>query len=133
MFCTVKVRSAELPTLTVPKLWEDGATEITGAPTLPKPVTVGETVPTLDAMVTVPPTVPAAVGLNRTITGWLSFAPRLKAPPETMLKGAVAVTVPERVPPPMFCTVKVRSAELPTLTGPMLWVGGFTETAGTVP
>ncbi len=48
-----------------------------------------------------------------------------------MLKGAEVEALPLRVPPPVFVTVKVRSAELPTATLPKSSELGVTEMAGT--
>ena len=81
MFWTVKLRSFELPTVTVPKLSEDGVTLISGA--TPVPVTGRETLPPLDVKVTVPVALPVTVGEKRTTTAWVAPGPRLK-PPEAM-------------------------------------------------
>ena len=40
------------------------------------------------------------------------------------------LAVPVRMPLPTFCTVKVRSAVLPTKIGPKLWLAGVTEIVG---
>ena len=84
LFFTVKVRSFEVPTMTVPKLSEDGVTAITGAAP-PVPVTGGETLPPLDVKATVRVTLPVTVGEKRTMTSWLAPGPRLKDAPEAML------------------------------------------------
>ncbi len=61
----------------------------------------------------------------------LAPAPRLKEPPETTLKGLAALTEPVRVPPPVLVTVKLGSAELPTVTEPKSTEpAGLTERVG---
>src|SRR5947199_253102 len=80
----------------------------------PVPLTTGETLPPLDVKLTFPVKLPVAVGLKRTTTPWLAPAPRLKEPP------------------PVFWTVKVRSAELPTATLPKSCEAGVTLMAGFV-
>jgi len=63
--------------------------------------------------------VAAVVGVKRTVTDCVDpTPPRLKEPPDTMLKGAEVDTVPETTPPRAFCTVKVWSAKLPRFTFP---------------
>ena len=79
---TVNVRSAKLPTDTVPKFCEAGVTLICGGLAVPTPVTPGETLPPLDVKLTFPVKVPVAVGLKRTTTAWLAPAARLNGPPE---------------------------------------------------
>ena len=50
----------------------------------------------------------AVSGVNRTVTVAVAPAPtRLNEPPETTVKGADVVTVPDTVPPSVFCTVNV--------------------------
>src|SRR2546422_204882 len=98
-------------------------------PTTPIPVTWREGVSALEEKFTLPANVPVDVGLKRTDVSWLCPALRLKELPETMLKGAVVETLPVSVPPPVFCTVKLLSAELPTLMSPKLREAGLTETA----
>src|SRR2546422_28358 len=52
-------------------------------------------------------TVADAVGVKRTVTAWVApEPPRVNGLPDTMLKGAEADTLPETVPPRVFCTVK---------------------------
>src|SRR5439155_9925330 len=84
---------------------------------MPVPVTV-RVIPAAPLKVTLPAKVPVDVGLKRTLTRWLSPAAREKDPPEVTRNGALAVAVPLTTPPPVFCTVKVRSSELPTGTLP---------------
>jgi hypothetical protein len=73
--------------------------------------------------------VAVVVGVNRTFTAWVPPAPlRVNGLPDTTLKGAVTDAVPESVPPPVFDTVKVRSAKLPRATLPKFTVPvGLTE------
>ena len=48
--------------------------------------------------------------------------------PETILNGAATDTAPESVPPPVFVSVKVRSAKVPSATVPKVTVPvGLTE------
>jgi hypothetical protein len=71
------------------------------------------------------------VGLKRTTTDELTPAVRLKELPETTLKGLETLAVPDTVPPPVFVSVKLRSAEPPTPTAPKLTVPeGMTARAG---
>ena len=75
---------------------------------MPVPVTSREMVPPFAVKVTFALTVAERVGPKRTVTAWVAPAPtRLNGLPETTLKGAGAEAVPETVPPPVFCTVKV--------------------------
>ena len=91
----------------------------------PVPLTEREVLPPLDVKATVPFEVTAEVGLNRTVTLWLSPAPRLKEPPLKMLKGANGgAALPVSVLPPVFVTVNVRSAKEPTVTAPKSTEGG---------
>jgi hypothetical protein len=118
---TVKLWSADSPTVTVPKsVGPAGLTARAGGSSgsSPVPVTVREAEPASLAKETVWLYDWAAVGLRRTATVWLWPAVKLNEPPETMLKGLVVLTVPVRVPPPVLVTVKLRSAELPTVTVP---------------
>jgi len=68
--------------------------------------------------VTLPVEVTADVGRKRTVTVWLCPLLRLYEPPERMLKGALVLALPVRVPSPMFLTVKVLSSVCPTMTFP---------------
>src|SRR5438552_10429878 len=96
-----------------------GESEVrTGTGFPPVPVTTRERFPPLDVKLMLPGNVPVCVGLKRTRTSRLAPAPRLKEPPVTTLKGGEVEAFPIRVPVPLFCTVKVRSAELPTATVP---------------
>jgi hypothetical protein len=47
-----------------------------------------------------------------------------------MLNGADTLALPDNVPPPVFCTVKLRSAVAFTETQPKSWLAGVTEIAG---
>ena len=72
------------------------------------PVTSREMAPPFAVKLTFALTVAGTVGLKRTVTTWVAPAPtRLNGLPETTLNGAEAAAVPETVPPPVFCTVKV--------------------------
>src|SRR5207253_2895147 len=73
------------------------------------PVTARWRLPPLDVKLTFAEKTPEVVGLNRTITVCVAPTVRLKEPPESMLKGGAAETVPMSVPPPVFWTTKVRS------------------------
>jgi hypothetical protein len=74
----------------------------------PVPVTSREMVLPFAVKFTFALTVAAAVGVKRTVTVWVAPTPtRLNGLPVTTLKGAEAETLPETVPPPVFCTVKV--------------------------
>src|SRR5262249_16160121 len=90
----------------------------------PTPETPPETSPAVVVKLTIPAKVPTAVGVRRTTTAWLAPAARLNEPPEKMLYGGAVEAVPVRVPCPVFWTVKVRSAELPTATLAKSWAGG---------
>ncbi len=75
---------------------------------VPLPDTLREMVSPSAATVTFAAAVAVVVGLKRTVTVWVAFSPtRLNGLPDTMLKGAGADTVPDMVPPAVFCTVKV--------------------------
>jgi hypothetical protein len=108
---------------------ELGETEIRGS-CFPIPVTEGEAFPPLLAKLALLMKVFAVVGLKRTVTGWLCPAVKLKGLPATTLKGALALAVPVRVPPPVFWTVKSLSLELPTLTLPKSSEPGERERMG---
>jgi hypothetical protein len=83
------------------------------------PVTIREMASPPAAKVTVAAAVVDVVGVKRTVTSCVAPDPtRVKGLPETMLKGCEVEAVPETVPPRLFCTVKVRSAKLPTATAP---------------
>src|SRR6185503_17574487 len=96
------------------------------------PLTTAETSPPFEVKVTFAATTSSCVGLNRTTTVWLLPRVRLKEPPETMLKGGAAATVPVRVPPPELRTTKVLSAEFPRFTVPKSCESGVTDRAGGV-
>jgi hypothetical protein len=91
-----------------------------GAPvSTPLPDTTRETVSPFDVKVTFAVEVTVVVGLKRTVTVLVVFSPTMvKGLPDTMLYGAETEAVPDTVPPTMFCTVKVRSAEAPRFTLP---------------
>jgi len=85
----------------------------------PTPVTTRVTLPPFAVKLRFTLAVAAAVGLKRTVTACVAPTPtRLNEPPDTTLKGAGTDAVPDTVPPPVFCTVKVRSAKLPMFTVP---------------
>src|SRR5207247_4709478 len=84
----------------------------------------------LDVKVTFPVKVPVAMGLKRTTTPALAPAPRLKGEPEMTEKGADAEALPVRMSPPMFWTVKDRSAVLPTPTASKFSEVGVTLIGG---
>jgi hypothetical protein len=129
---TVKSRSLELPTVTSPKSKEVGVTESRGLDTsVPVPLKVTLASPPSELTLTVPVKVPVPVGLKRTVMVRLTPVPRLKEPPETMLKGAEVVAVPVRVPPPTLVTVKLRSLLLSTVTLPKAREVGVTDRRGT--
>jgi hypothetical protein len=115
---TVKLWSAELPTVTEPKSTGPAGLTARAGAVSPVPVTVRLKLPPLLVKETVRLAEPAAVGLKRTDTVALASAPRLKEPPETTLKGLAVLTVPVRVPPPVLVTVKLWSVEPPTVTEP---------------
>src|SRR5439155_20585501 len=89
----------------------------TGETEIPVPVTA-LVAPPAPLKVTLLEKVPVEVGLKRTVTRWLCPAEREEEPPKVTRNGAPAVAVPLTAPPPVFCTVKVRSSELPTGTLP---------------
>jgi len=81
---------------------------VTVTPAVPLPETLREMVSPPAATVTFAVAVATVVGLNRTVTVWVAFNPtRLNGLPDTTLKGAGTDTVPDMVPPAVFCTVKV--------------------------
>ena len=88
----------------------------------PMPVAIRETVSPLDEKVTLAVAVAAVVGLKRTVTVWGTPATE-NGLPDTMLKGAGTVTVPDTVPPTRFWIVNVWSAELPRATLPKSMFG----------
>jgi len=74
---------------------------------VPVPVAGREIVSPSAVKLTVVLTVADAVGVKRTVTAWVApEPPRVNGLPDTMLKGAEADTLPETVPPRVFCTVK---------------------------
>ncbi|PYM24357.1 MAG: hypothetical protein DMD80_24065 [Candidatus Rokuibacteriota bacterium] len=89
----------------------DGATSVAapgGALDTPRPVTTRVRLAPFAVKVTLALAVAATVGLKRTVTACVAPTPtRLNEPPDTTLKGAGTDAVPETVPPPVFCTVKV--------------------------
>jgi hypothetical protein len=93
-----------------------------------EPLTPRETTSPPAVKLTLPTKVPAAVGANRTATEWLAPAASEKLPPDTTVNGAPTLTEPEMLAMLVFCTVKLRSAVLPTATSPKLVaVVGVTE------
>jgi hypothetical protein len=88
-----------------------------------EPVTIREMVSPFAVKLTFAVDVRAAVGLKRTVTGWLAPTPTmLKGLPETMLNWPDVEALPESVPPAVFWTVNVRSTKLPMFTLPKLVV-----------
>jgi len=88
---------------------------------IPTPVTKREMSSPAAVKVTFTIAAATVVGVKRTVTVWVDPAPlSVNGLPDTMLKGAPVDTAPEIVPARMLCTVKVRSAKLPTLTLPKL-------------
>ena len=73
---------------------------------------------------------PADVGLYRTVTVVPWFAVRLYGLPDTILKGADTLALPDSVPPPVFCTVKVLFDVAPTWMDPKSSEDGVSEIAG---
>jgi hypothetical protein len=84
----------------------------------------------LEVNSTVPVKRPLVDGLKRTVTSRRSPAFRVKELFVTTLKGSVDVAVPARVPSPVFCTVKLRSLDWPTLTLPKVKMVGVTVRRG---
>jgi hypothetical protein len=75
---------------------------------VPVPVSVLDTLSPLPAMVRLVVAVATVVGVNRMVTVWVAPAVlSANEPPETTLKGARAITVPETAVPAVFCTVNV--------------------------
>jgi hypothetical protein len=75
---------------------------------MPMPATICEMVPPFAVKAMFALTVADTVGLKRTVTAWVAPTPtRVNAPPETTRNGVEVEAVPETVPPPVFCTVKV--------------------------
>src|SRR2546426_6194940 len=90
---------------------------------MPVPITAREMVSPSAVKLAFALAVADAVGVKRTVTAWVAPSPtRLNGLPEAMLKGAEVDTMPDTVPPPVFDTVKVRSAKLPRLTLPKFTV-----------
>jgi len=80
---------------------------VSGPVPVPVPVAGRETVSPSAVKLTFVLTVADAVGVKRTVTAWVApEPPRVNGLPDTMLKGAEADTLPETVPPRVFCTVK---------------------------
>src|SRR2546422_4130611 len=105
-----------------------GATTVIRAPV---PLTPGETFPPSDAKLMFPEKFPVAVGVKFTTTSWLAPAPMVKGLPENTEKAVeVDEALPLSVPPPMFCTVKLRLEELPTPTVPKFCDAGVTLICG---
>src|SRR5215510_3483629 len=94
------------------------------------PVTRRWRSPPLDVKVTFEEMTPEVVGVNRTTTVCVAPSVRLNDPPERMLNGGDAETVPVSVSPPVFCTTKLRSAEFPMPTVPKFWEAGVTDRLG---
>ena len=67
------------------------------------------------------------------MTSTLWFAVKLYGLPETTLNGDETAALPDNVPPPVFWTVKARSAVVATGIDPKSWLAGVTEIAGASP
>src|SRR6266851_3686678 len=106
---------------------------VSGPVPVPVPVAGREIVSPSAVKLTFVLTVADAVGVKRTVTAWVApEPPRVNGLPDTMLKGAEADTLPETVPPRVFCTVKTWSAKLPTFASPKLTMPvGLTEKKST--
>jgi hypothetical protein len=90
-----------------------------GIGSVPLPATIPEIVPPFAVKLTFAITVACALGLKRTVTDWVAPIPtRVNGLPETMPNGAEVTTVPETVPPAVFCTAKALSTKPPTFTLP---------------
>ena len=88
---------------------------------IPTPVTTREMSSPAAVKVTFAIAAATVVGVKRTVTVWVAPAPlSVNGLPDTMRKGATVDTAPEIAPARVLCTVKVRSAKLPTLTLPKL-------------
>jgi len=88
---------------------------------IPTPVIVLETLSPAAVKVMFAVAIATVLGVKRTVTVWVAPAPlSVNELPDTMLKGATVDTPPETVPARVLCTVKVRSAKLPTFTLPKL-------------
>jgi hypothetical protein len=92
---------------------------VVSASAAPLPVATAELLPPFAVKLTVALAVAVVVGVKRTVTVWVApTPPRVKGLPDTMLNGAEVDAAPETVPPPVFETVKTRSAKLPIFTLP---------------
>jgi hypothetical protein len=93
-----------------------------GPPPLPvaEPVTPRESVSPFAVNVTLPAKLPALVGWNRTTTACEAPGFRENEPPDTTRNGAAMLADPESAEPPVFATVKVRSAVAPLAMLPKL-------------
>ena len=90
---------------------------------VPLPVTIAEAVLPFAVKLIVALAVAVVDGVKRAVTVWLVPAPlSVNGLPDTTLKGGETDADPEMVPPPVFDTVKVRSAKLPTLMLPKFTV-----------
>jgi hypothetical protein len=88
---------------------------------IPTPVTTREMLSPAAVKVTFAVALATVVGVKRTVTVWVAPAPlSVNGLPDTIAKGATVDTAPEIVPARVLCTVKVRSAKLPTFTLPKL-------------
>jgi len=88
---------------------------------IPAPVTTREMLSPAAVKVTFVVALATVVGVKRTVTVWVAPAPlSVNGLPNTIAKGATVDTAPEMVPARVLCTVKVRSAKLPTFTLPKL-------------
>src|SRR5438093_459200 len=121
-YCVASATAFQLKVGVAVAMLPEGATRVAapgGALSAPRPVTRRERLAPFAVKVRLTLAVAARVGLKRTVTACVAPAPtRLNEPPDTTLKGAGTNADPETVPPPVFCTVKVRSAKPPTVTVP---------------
>ena len=118
--------------VTVGRVVSAPAGPLAGPLATPRPVTIGAMVPPAAVKLTVALTVVVVVGVNRTVTVVLAPTPLTEnGLPDLIVNGAATETAPETVPPPVFVTVKVRSAKVPRFTSPNVTVPvGLTAKSG---
>jgi hypothetical protein len=98
---------------------------------VPDPRSPREIVSPPAAKFTLLATVLLVVGRKRTVRVWLLPAASVNELPDRMLYGAATLAVPDRLVGLVLCSVKVRSAVLPTVTLPKLMVvEGLTVKSG---
>src|SRR3989442_869125 len=129
MYCVALATAFQVKVGVLLAMLPEAATSVAvpgGALAAPRPVTRRVRLAPFAVKVRLTLAVAARVGLKRTVTACVAPTPtRLNEPPETTLKGAGTDAVPETVPPPVFCAVKVCSAKPPIVTVPK-----FTVAAG---